>query len=181
VADLEAALLGAVRLVEGLHLRYAVIGGLALAQWGVARATRDVDFKLAVPDTDYSAVRRAIEAAFPTPGRPGLPPSPLIVSVRVEGVIVDFLLALPGYDSQIVERAVPREVGGREVYFATAEDLVVQKLIAGRERDWLDIESLLESQHGRLDLVFVEDWAAQFAEALDRPEILQRLRALMST
>jgi hypothetical protein len=180
VSEIERALLAAVELLERHRLGYAVIGGLALAQWGVARATRDVDFKIAVPDTNYGRVRETLEAAFPEPGRPALPPNPLIVSVRAQGVIVDFLLALPGYDTDVVERAVARPVGGRDVRFARAEDLIVQKIIAGRDRDWLDVEALLEARRGELDLAYVESWAEQFADALDRPEILSRLRALVA-
>lgn len=179
MASLEAALLRAVDLLERHQLRYAVIGGLALAQWGVSRATRDVDLKVAVPETDYDSVRDLLTSGLPDPGRPGLPPNTLVVSVIAEGVIVDFLLALPGYDTEIMNRAVEREVSGRSIWFSSAEDLVVQKMIANRDRDWVDVEALLVSQRGRIDLGFIRSWAGQFAEALDRPELVDRLEELL--
>lgn len=33
----------------------------------------------------------------------------------------------------------------------SAEDLVVYKAFAGRDRDWSDVESVLTRQHGKLD------------------------------
>ena len=179
VASLETALLHAVDLLERHKLRYAVVGGLALAQWGVSRATRDVDFKVSVPGTDYDAVREILTTALPDPGRPGLPANPLIVSVCADGVIVDFLLALPGYDTEIVDRAVERDVGDHKVFFTSAEDLIVQKAIANRERDWLDVEALLVARRDRLDLAFIRHWAEQFADALERPELAARIEALL--
>jgi predicted nucleotidyltransferase len=174
--QLEPPLREALHFLEAHGYRYAVIGGIAVTTWGIIRATRDVDLKVLVPDLDYAAVRAAIRAAFPEPGRPHAPDNPLIVSVNIEGVVVDFLLALPGYEEQIVTRAMCCNLGDLQVWVCAPEDLVIQKAIAGRARDWQDIEGVLIEQHGRLDLVYLEDWLAQFAELLEQPEILARYR-----
>jgi len=52
------------------------------------------------------------------------------VAVEIEGVIVDFLLALPGYEENIITRAVQRDLGGWQVWICSAEDLIIQKVIA---------------------------------------------------
>lgn len=44
----------AVALLESHGYRYALVGGVALSQWGVICATHDVDIKVLVPDMDYS-------------------------------------------------------------------------------------------------------------------------------
>lgn len=44
--QLENPLRKAVRVLEKNKIRYAIIGGIALAQWRAGRATLDVDFKL---------------------------------------------------------------------------------------------------------------------------------------
>ena len=93
-------------------------------------------------------------------GRPQLSDNPFIVSRRVTGVVVDFLLALPGYEAEIVERAIARPVAGRDLWFSTAEDLVIQKVAANRDKDWTDVAALLAAQRGRLDLDYVQDWIA---------------------
>jgi len=58
----------------------------------------------------------------------------------------------------------------------TAEDLIIQKAVAGRTKDWQDIEGILIEQRRQLDLDYLEDWMSQFAEALEQPEILAQYR-----
>jgi hypothetical protein len=95
-----------------------------------------------------------------------------------DGVIVDFLLTLPGYEEQIIKRAVTRDLGGWSIQVCSAEDLIIQKVVAGRGRDWLDVEELLIAQHDKLDETYIEDWLFQFAEALEQPEMLSAYQAL---
>jgi predicted nucleotidyltransferase len=176
--ELEAPLKEVVAFLEKQGYRYAIIGGIALAQWGFVRTTHDVDVKVLVPDTNYTAVRSALRAAYPEPARTHIPQNPLIVSVLIQGVIVDFLLTLPGYEEQIIERAVQRDLGGWSIRVCSAEDLIIQKVVAGRGRDWLDVEELLIAQHDRLDQAYIEGWLSQFAEALEQPEMLSAYQAL---
>jgi len=177
---LEAAIRQVIRFFDDRHYRYALIGGIALAQWGVVRATYDADFKVLVPHLDYAAIRQAIRAAFPAPARQELPRNPLIVAISVEGVIVDLLLALPGYEELIIERAVPRDLGGWQAWICTAEDLIVQKAVAGRDKDWLDVEALLVEQGDRLDEAYIAGWLSQLAEVLENPALLPRYRRLLA-
>ncbi len=177
---LEAAIRTVIRFLDRHHYRYALIGGIALAQWGVVRATYDVDIKMIVPNLDYVAVRQAIHAAFPEPARRELPRNSLIVAISVEDVIVELLLALPGYEELIIERAVSRDLGGWQAWICTAEDLIIQKVVANREKDWLDVEALLVERRGKLDEAYVEGWLNQFAEVLENPDLLPRYRRLVA-
>ncbi len=108
------------------------------------------------------------------------PENPFIVAVNIQGVIVDFLLTLPGYEQLIIERAVQRDLGGFSAWICSAEDLIIQKAVAGRGKDWLDIEALLIEQYGRIDLGYIEGWLTQFAEALEKPELLGHYRRLLA-
>ncbi len=177
--NLETAMRTAVTFLEKEGYRYAIIGGLALSQWGVARYTHDVDIKVLVPEVDYAPVRAALRTAFPERARKHVPKNPLIVAVYVNEVIVDFLLALPGYEELIIERAVQRDLGGWSAWICLAEDLIIQKVVAGRGKDWLDVEALLIEQHGRLDEAYIEGWLSQFVEALEEPEMLKEYERLV--
>jgi predicted nucleotidyltransferase len=177
-APLKSALQQAVHTLEEHKYRYAVIGGVALAQWGVARYTYDVDLKVLVPNLDFDGVRANLRSAFPIRARAHVPENPYIVAVSIDGVIVDFLLTLPGYEEQIIERAVQRDLGGWTTWICSAEDLIIQKASAGRGKDWPDIEALLIEQYGKLDYAYIEDWLQQFAEALENPELLREYHSL---
>jgi hypothetical protein len=160
--------------------RYAIIGGIALSQWGIIRFTQDIDIKVLVPDVEYSTARKALMDAFPKSARAQLNNHPLIVAVEVDGITVDFLLTLPGYEVLIVERAVQRDFGGWLAWVCTAEDLIIQKVIAGRRKDWPDVEALLVEQRGKLDEAYIEDWLIQLAEALDEPDLLSEYQQLFN-
>jgi len=175
---LQEALRQAVALLEAQGYRYAVIGGIANQRWGRARFTYNVAIKVLVPDTDYPAARAAIRSAFPQRARPQVPANPLIVDAKVAGVSVDFLLTVPGYEENIVTRAVRGDLDGLAVWICSPEDLVIQKAVAGRVQDWQDIEGILIEQQGRLDLAYVEDWLQQFAAALEQPEILRQYQSI---
>jgi len=118
--------------------------------------------QLQVPAMDYPTVRAAIRSAFPEPARPHAPPNPLIVAVKIGQV------------------AVRCDLGRLQVWICAPEDLIIQKAIAGRAKDWQDIEGILIEQRGRLDLAYLEDWLTQFAELLDQPEILTQYRVLQA-
>ena len=57
------------------------------------------------------------------------------------------------------------EVGGGVVRFASVEDLLVHKLVAGRPRDVEDVRGILLRQPGA-DLDYVRRWTAGFDAAL---------------
>jgi hypothetical protein len=176
---LEAPLHAAIGFLEEHGYRYAVIGGIAMAEWGFLRFTHDVDIKVLVPDADYPPVRAALRAAFPERARQHVPENPFIVAVIIQEVIVDFLLTLPGYEEQIVERAVRHDLGGRSAWICSAEDLIIQKVYAGRAKDWVDVEELLIEQRGKLDEAYIKKWLTEFAEALEKPELLTQYQALL--
>ena len=178
--QLEVPLRAAVRFLDEHGYKYAIIGGVALPFWGLVRATRDIDIKVLVVDTDYDSVRSALRAGFPVRARQRAPDNPLIISVIVEGITVDFLLTLPGYEELIIRRAVRRDLDGWTAWICTAEDLIIQKVVAGRRKDWLDVENVLLVQRGQLDEAYIEEWLAQFAEALDAPEMLAEYKRLLA-
>lgn len=176
---LKTPLQKVIAFLEGQGYRYAVIGGIAMAQWGHLRFTYDIDIKVLVPNMNYEEVRAALRRAFPQPARQHAPANPFIVAIMLDEIIVDFLLTLPGYEEQIVERAVRRQLNDFSAWICSAEDLIIQKVSAGRGKDWPDVEALLIEQRGKLDEAYIEDWLAQFAEALEKPEMLVEYRRLL--
>jgi len=174
---LEDALQTAIAFLEQRGYSYAIIGGIALAQWGFPRLTMDVDIKVLVPNMEYSIVRSNIQKAFPESAREIN--NSLIVAVKIEGVTVNFLLALPGYEEAMIDRSVQVNFDGNLVWVCTAEDLIIQKVVANREKDWLDVETVLIEQWGKLDLAYIQEWLRQFAEALDDSDLLNKYRQLI--
>ena len=70
---LSASLQTAVTFLEKNGIRYAVIGGIALSQWGVIRVTRDIDFKVLAPDSNYDNISSLLYETFPEKARLDIP------------------------------------------------------------------------------------------------------------
>jgi len=162
------------------HIPYMVIGGLANAIWGETRATRDADFKVSV-DMSVSEFRKLVRERFPE--RPTSIPLHLqsahIIHIwAMPNVAVDLLVSIFDYERQATERAVEMHIEGVPTRICTAEDLIIHKVIADRGKDWIDIEGILMRQRGKLDIQYIRNWLTQFAEALEKPELVTRFNDL---
>jgi hypothetical protein len=70
-------------------------------------------------------------------------------------------------------------MNGWKAWICSVEDLIIQKAIAGRGKDWLDIEALLIERHGHLDQAYIHDWLSEFVEALDDPDLFVKYKHLV--
>lgn len=92
---------------------------------------------------------------------------------------VDVVLAGPGLEERFLARAVTRTIEDVSVPVASAEDIVVMKVLAGRAKDLEDVAAIVRAQPGTLDLAMVRDVLRQIEEALGRRDLLAGLdRAL---
>lgn len=167
------------RWLERQGIPFVVVGGLANAVWGEPRATRDVDLKVYIgeltPQEFASLVAEEFAPAAPMPDRPRL-----IVSISVlPDVTVDFLIAIPGYEEEVLARAQLFHFVEMALLVCSPEDLIIQKVIADRPKDWADIEGVLIEQRGRLDQMYIRTWLTQFAEILERLDWLERYQSLV--
>jgi predicted nucleotidyltransferase len=160
---------------------YVVIGGIANAVRGEPRATHDADLKVLVQGMTIAEFRASAEAQFRPYRRPwlGKAESTLIISLEVApDMVVDLLVAVLPYEEQAIRRAEMIEVEGLSLPICTAEDLIIHKAIADRPKDWLDIEKILLRQGAKLDIEYVYSWLTQFADALEKPAILEQFNRL---
>lgn len=162
--------------LDEARLPYMIIGGQAVLFYGEPRLTRDIDITLGVdldrqPDVTAAAAKLGLTLLV-TPDSftkqtmvlPCLDPS--------TGIRVDFIFSFTPYERQAIERAVLVPIGHAQVRFATAEDLIVHKMLAGRARDHEDVTGVLLKQT-QLDLTYVRHWLGQFAAAVNQPLVEQ--------
>jgi len=84
-----------------------------------------------------------------------------------------------------VDLRIARAVNGLKtcsypVKFATREDIIIHKMVAGRAIDEEDIKSILVKSKGAIDLEYIRRWLLQFAEMPEHSRILDRLNDLLS-
>ena len=163
-------------------IRHLVIGGMANALWGRPRATRDVDFKVLLGGRTIDEFVTLVGTRFrfrvlkPVEFARQTYVVPIYTGNQIE---VDLGLGFLPYEEQAVEQAVVAEYQGVTFPVCTAEDLIIHKAISEREKDWADIEGVLVRQREQLNQAYILDWLDQFAQALERPDLVLRYRALL--
>lgn len=170
--------------LDAAGLGYMVIGGQAVLIHGEPRLTRDIDVTVAasldelprlldlIRGLDLEVLVDAEEFARETMVLPCLD--------RVTGIRVDFILADTAYEREAMARACAVRLANTLVRFASPEDLVVHKIIAGRPRDLEDVRSVLLKQP-EMDITLVRGNLREFEVALEQSFILEFDRLLLST
>ena len=169
--------------LDAYHIPHMIVGGIANAVWGQLRATEDADLKVQTDPMSASEFRKLAETAFKPYRRLGLggAESSLVVSVEVSpGIVFDMLVGVLPYEMQAIKRAIVMNVAGVQMPVCTAEDLIIHKAIADRQKDWIDIEGILTRQMSKLDAAYIRDWLVQFGEALEKPELVKRFNDLFA-
>jgi hypothetical protein len=171
-------------LCQRFGFRFCFIGGVAVQRWGNPRFTADVDLTLL---SGYGEEESFIDALLTelVPRRPdartfAVQHRVLLARTRA-GIDVDVALGALPFEERSVERASPWSLGnGGAITTCSAEDLVVYKAFAGRDRDWDDVRGVLTRQHRRLDWSIVSSELPPLLELKEEPEWwakLERLRA----
>jgi predicted nucleotidyltransferase len=162
-------------------LQYAVIGGIAATLYGSARTTIDVDL---IVKTEVDSIGNVFDVFtrdfVPLKARPleffrTYYVLPLVH--KASQVKVDVSAALSGFEHSALKRARSLHFGAVEATFCSAEDLILFKLIANRERDRVDVKEIVTRRMDRLDWPYLRSTAAQFVE-VERPDIQATLEEM---
>jgi hypothetical protein len=149
---------------------YMVIGGQAVLLYGEPRLTRDIDITLGMGVGGLDRVKKII----PIIGLKSLVQKEkefvernmvLPTLDKRSGIRVDFIFSFSPYERQAIERAKDIKLGRTSVRFASLEDVVVHKVIAGRARDLEDVRSVL-LKNPKHDSHYIEKWLAEFDKSL---------------
>lgn len=161
-----------------------LIGGQAVLLHGRPRLTEDIDITLAADPTRLSEVLQVCAAlrlrTLPEDVEAFVRQSFVLPVLHDEtGIRVDFIFSTTPYERQAIDRAVTVQLAGESVPFATAEDLIVHKLFAGRPTDLEDAATVVRRKGADLDWRYVERWVGEFSNVPGRgdlPNLLADLR-----
>ncbi len=171
------------RALRAHEVPFMLIGGQAVLLHGEPRLTLDVDVTLGASPKALGTVLAACEAM-------GVDPLPetvedfvrdtyvLPVADRETNIRIDLIFSTTPFEAAAIDRAIEIEIAGERVPFATAEDLIIHKLFAGRPRDLEDVEGIVRRKGPDLDWDYLATWAEEFAAIPGRenmPEMIRRL------
>jgi hypothetical protein len=127
---------------------YLIIGGFALAHYGRARYTKDLDVWIDRGGNNPERVFRAL-AKFGAPLADitvaDFRDPDCVIQVGVEPIRVDILSDISGVTfAEAWKNRQPSSYGDVPVYVIGKDDFVANKRASGRPRDLRDVETLLE-------------------------------------
>lgn len=163
MTTLDRVLLQLVADFDGLGLRWALVGGLAVSARAEPRTTRDVDVVVAVDD-DPGAERAVLALRQRGYGDAGQmlehQATGRLATMRMvspfppqDKAVVDLIFASTGIEAEIVAAATPIDVlPGVTVHVASLAHLLAMKVLAGRLQDAADFATLFRrASEGDLD------------------------------
>ena len=97
-----------------------------------------------------------------------------------EGAIdVDLSLGALPFEYEVIDRSSMIDVSPEvSIRVASPEDIIVMKAVAGRGRDFMDIENIVEANPD-LDVDRIRRWVREFSSVLEMPEIHDNLEKLL--
>ncbi len=145
---------------------YMVIGGQAVLVYGEPRLTRDIDITLGIGVEELSKVKeilRAMGLKILVKKDKEFVTKTLVLPAldKQSGIRIDFTFSYSLYERQAIERAKEIKLGRTPVRFASLEDLLIHKVIAGRPRDFEDVRSVL-LKNPKYDSRYIQKWLAEF-------------------
>lgn len=167
--------------MSSLGLRWYLFGAQAAILHGAARATADADVTVELGGVTPKALVAALETAgfaarVDADDDEFIERSRVLPVVHVESSLpVDVVLAGPGLEDLFFERLTRVEVEGLSIPVASAEDMVVMKLLAGRPLDLEDARAILEAKGPALDIGHVETLLTTLEKALDQHGLVATL------
>jgi hypothetical protein len=172
------------RACRAARFRFCFIGGLAVLRWGQPRMTADVDLTLI---TGFGGEEPYVDALLATfagriPDARGFALRHRTLLLRASnGVHADVSLGAMPFEERTVARASAFAVSAAEtVTTCSAEDLVVHKAFAGRDKDWLDIAGIAVRRGPALDRDLVWRELLPLLELKDDRTTEPRLRTVLA-
>ena len=159
------------RELKKVSIPYMVIGGQAVLLYGEPRLTRDIDVALGIGVDGLNKVKgviREIGLNILVKKEKEFVAQNMVLPTLDEksGIRVDFIFSFSPYERQAIERAKDIRLGRSLVKFASLEDVVIHKVIAGRARDLEDIKSIL-LKNPKYDSDYIRKWLEEFDKSLE--------------
>jgi len=161
--------------------QFCFIGGLALQFWGEQRLTKDVDLtlftgfgfeeKFVEPLLENFAPRLDNAKDFALQNR-------VVLLQTLGGIGIDISLGGFPFEQEMINRAAYQEyLPDISLKICSAEDLIVLKAFADRDKDWSDIKTVIIKQK-KLDWNYIKEQLAPLVELKYAPEILDKLEKI---
>lgn len=144
-----------------LQIPHYYAGGIAVAVWGVPRATYDLDIVVIAESLDRETTANAlgtagVDAIFGSDleFNNGVVRISRWLSIPTE-IVIDFLILPSWWQEQARNRAVLLRKDSEEFPVVSAENLILMKVLSARQKDMDDIAGIVAVQKANLDEEYI--------------------------
>lgn len=161
---------------------YIIIGGIAAGTLGEPRVTGDVDIDILLDRYDISDfLNKAKEKGFK------LDREKCIRKAKETGVFqinygdfhIDFIIASIDLEREAIKRKKMIKLHNMNAFFPTPEDLILLKIVPGRPQDLFDAERVTIRYSGKLDRIYLENWARALSDEAHDMRIYNTLKKIL--
>lgn len=171
------------RFLDMHRVPFCFIGGFAAQRHAEPRVTRDVDVTILTGLGNEARIIDLMLSHF-TPRRDDARDfamrARVLLLATADDIGIDATLTALPYEAEIIARSSLFEFApGFHLRTASAEDLLVMKVFAGRPIDWRDVEMILRRYGPNgLDFEYVRTRLAPLVEAKGEPALLEEFERL---
>ncbi|OGF65010.1 MAG: hypothetical protein A2Y62_14390 [Candidatus Fischerbacteria bacterium RBG_13_37_8] len=184
LSDPIAIIAAVVSVLEGLHIIYYIGGSFASSLYGIPRSSQDVDIIADIRPEHVNSFVQNLQAEFyvdETMVRNAISHKTSFNIIHfVSSFKIDIFLAQDtSYSKKEISRRnlhVLRKEPLFEAYFASAEDIILEKLIWFKlsnevmNTQWKDVLGIMRVRKGSLDIDYLKHWST----VLDVSDLLEK-------
>jgi len=151
---------------------YMIIGGQAVLIYGEPRLTKDIDITIGANIDKYRDILNIVQNL----NLKILPKDPykfvkdtMVLPLLDEetGFRIDLIFSSSEYEKEALKRVKKIKIGDTYVNYVSVEDLIIYKIISGRERDLEDLKTIL-IKNKKIDEKYILKWLKEFEKVLNK-------------
>jgi len=149
MTHLETTLLKIAKLLNDNDVPYILIGGYSMALHGCPRLTQDLDITLGLDIDHFDEIINIVDNEFKTivdnPKQFAEKTNVLLLEDKKSSIRIDLIFSFIDFERQAIKDADTVVIEDIPVKNVSLENLIVYKILAGRERDKEDVKILLNT------------------------------------
>lgn len=158
---------------------YMIFGGIANSIYGNPRQTFDIDVKISVPSgknrSDFIGQLASVATLLPENPMQFIAETS-VLPVVVHDVRIDLVFAQLPFEEQAIKRSRTELFFSIPMKVCTVEDFILQKAVSTRQKDWDDIETVIDLQKENIDWKYLLQHCQELSDFLSDSTIVTRIQ-----
>ena len=160
-------------LLDSQNISYAIGGDLARAMYSIPRNIQDGDINIFIHISKMKCILELLNDKHSITDQYGVkvPLQQLLdlnrglIRFWWKNIKVElFTNSLPKFSHEAMKTKVNHEINGQNAFFLSPEALILFKILLGRNKDWVDIDRMLEVKYIGINKDYVTNWIDEIFE-----------------